>query len=568
MAKLVQAIGRILKNRWLLLLIGLLCIGTLIWFLGPLIHIGDLRPLESMTARLSMIVILVVLWGMNNLRLAYQDRRRSQEINAELVGSNDKLADPDHRKALAEEIGAMTRGFEHIARRLKRVSQGGIGDKRGLYQLPWYLVLGQPAAGKTTLLQKSGLRFSLIAAKDQQSSRAVEGRYCQWWLADEAVIVDTAGRHALQNSTPTVDRLAWQKLVALLQKHRPRQPINGIILVVSMADLLTSDHNQRLANADAIRNRLQELSLEFKHSIPVYCVITKCDQVAGFVEFFRNLDRKSKEQVWGITFGLEDGIGAESPIETFGDAYDQLIERLQARLVEHLNREPEIGSRARIQDFPMQMQLQRQPLNDHLTDIFKPSRFDSQIQLRGVYFTSAVQAGTPIDRLTSLLTAMFGIKAQPLSAFSGTTFSYFLKPLLMDVIFRESGLVTNSASSIRRRKLIRRAVAACASLLLVTTGLAWWISFNRNQDYISTVEAKVAEFDQNANVLSEDITDISSPLPIFNLLRTIPGGYADREQAAPLAAGFGLNQRDKLGSATSAAYQRILQSALLPRLIN
>ena len=56
-------------------------------------------------------------------------------------------------------------------------------------------------------------------------------------------------------------------------------------------------------------------------------------------------------------------------------------------------------------------------------------------------------------------------------------------------------------------------------------------------------------------------------MSIFDLLRAMPGGYADRERSTPLAASFGLSQRDKLGSAASAAYQRVLQSTLLPRLI-
>ena len=104
MKKRAQAFGRILRNRWLLLAIGLLCISALVWFLGPLILIGDVRPLESVDARLLTILVLVVLWGVNNLRLGFQERQRSKKINAELAGSGDALADPAHRKAAAEEI--------------------------------------------------------------------------------------------------------------------------------------------------------------------------------------------------------------------------------------------------------------------------------------------------------------------------------------------------------------------------------------------------------------------------------------------------------------------------------
>ena len=397
---------------------------------------------------------------------------------------------------------------------------------------------------------------------------AEENHYCQWWLADEAVIIDTAGRHALQDGNPKVDRLAWQKLLDLLRQHRPRQPIDGVILVVSMTDLLTVGSSHHSAGIEAVRQRLQELALEFKRAIPVYCVVTKCDQLVGFTDFFDRLDIRLKEQVWGVTFGLGEEEGDEPPVEAFASAYDRLIERLQTYLLGCLDREPDLERRAAIQGFPTRLSLLRQPLDDYLTDVFMPSRFDGQLRLRGVYFASAIQDGEAVDHLTSLLTSMFGIAAKPISVMSNAASSYFLKPLLKDVIFRESGLAANAAPSIHRRTLIRRLAAAGACAVLVGAGLAWWTSFNSNQSYISIVEAKVAEFDENVSVLSKDITDISAPLPVLDLLRTIPGGYADREEPAPLAAGFGLDQRDKLGSATSAAYRRVVQAALLPRLVN
>jgi type VI secretion system protein ImpL len=55
-------------------------------------------------------------------------------------------------------------------------------------------------------------------------------------------------------------------------------------------------------------------------------------------------------------------------------------------------------------------------------------------------------------------------------------------------------------------------------------------------------------------------------LPMLDAARALPGGYAQREAGTPLLERFGLNQRDKLGAGAQLAYQRLLQSALLPRL--
>ncbi len=568
MKKIGSIVLQVVMNRWFLLAIGLLCISALIWFLGPLVVIGDMVPFESGVARLLTIFMLVVLWSANNLLIFYLDRRRSNQIASDLSVADATVGATPGQDDVEREISAMAMGFEHAVRVLKRVNGRGIGDKRYLYQTPWYLTLGAAAAGKTTALRNAGLGFSLIKPRDLPSWQAQQqNRYCQWWLCDNAVVVDTAGRHTGHDDNPTVDRLAWQKLLTMLRKYRPRRPVNGVILFVSMVDLIDPESDVCTANADAVRQRLQELCLEFKCPIPVYCLVSKCDQVAGFVEFFGNLARKDNDQVWGITFDFAKNSDLESPVELFGAKFDQLTERLQTRMIDHLEYEADLERRARIQEFPTQMQLLRQSLHDHLFDIFKPRRFDGQIELRGVYFTSATQMDAPGGRLALFLTSIFGFAAQPLQIFAGATSGFFLKSLFKDVIFRESNLSVFSADADRRHRLVQHAVAAAALITLFVTGFAWLISFNRNQDYISSVEARVTSFNQQSGVLAQDIKDIRSPLPVLDLLRKMPGGYAEQGQSTPLAGRLGLSQRDKLGTAASAAYQRVLQSTLLPRLI-
>ena len=44
--------------------------------------------------------------------------------------------------------------------------------------------------------------------------------------------------------------------------------------------------------------------------LPVYVLFTKADLVfAGFSEFFDNLGKEDREQVWGMTFPVDDGTG-------------------------------------------------------------------------------------------------------------------------------------------------------------------------------------------------------------------------------------------------------------------
>jgi type VI secretion system protein ImpL len=75
-----------------------------------------------------------------------------------------------------------------------------------LYDLPWYLIISPPGAGKTTALVKSGLRFPLAGSGEAQPVSGVGGtRYCDWWFTDDAVIIDTAGRYTTQDSDADAD---------------------------------------------------------------------------------------------------------------------------------------------------------------------------------------------------------------------------------------------------------------------------------------------------------------------------------------------------------------------------
>ena len=64
-------------------------------------------------------------------------------------------------------------------------------------------------------------------------------------------------------------------------------------------------------------------------ALPVYALFTKADLIAGFTEFFDDLDREKRGQVWGATFPLtkrEAGTGG-----VFGAEFQLLIERLNSR---------------------------------------------------------------------------------------------------------------------------------------------------------------------------------------------------------------------------------------------
>ena len=190
------------------------------------------------------------------------------------------------------------------------------------------MLIGPPGAGKTTALVNSGLKFPLSRGATPAAVAGVGGtRYCDWWFTEDAVLIDTAGRYTTQDSDAKADQQSWFAFLDLLKKNRPRQPINGVLVAISLEDLMIMSPAEINAHANAIRARLLELHDRLKVDFPVYALFTKADLVAGFMEFFAGLGENGRKQVWGATFQTNDktrNLVGEVPFE-----FDALIERLE-----------------------------------------------------------------------------------------------------------------------------------------------------------------------------------------------------------------------------------------------
>lgn len=559
-----------MANRWLISVLGLLLLALLIWFAGPLIAIAGYEPLAGPLARLVAILVLVFVWGLWNLALAVRDRKANAAVVETLAESPPAVAEvPGQPAAGAEEVETLRERFRDALAMLKQAKLGGgrVG-RRYLYQLPWYLLIGPPGAGKTTALANSGLRFPLAERFGKEAIKGVGGtRNCDWFFTDEAVLLDTAGRYTTQDSDEAQDKSAWQGFLELLKKHRRRRPIDGLIIAFSAADLTEIDAGRRLLHAQAVKRRVQELYAALRVKAPVYVLFTKCDLVAGFADFFDTLSREEREQVWGTTFPLERSQRPNSVVEAFDGEFDALLDRLSARLIARLDQETDINRRGLLLSFPQQMALLREPVREFLAAAFGETRYDAAVLLRGVYFSSATQQGTPIDRIIGSVAASFGLDRHAMPAFSGHGRSFFLTRLLREVIFQESGLVTETGFFARNRPwLLRAAYAGC---LLLTVGIAatLYASYASNRAYVEDVDARAEAYARDFRDVGEGRADLPRVVEALTALRTLPAGYAERDERGSLHGDFGLDQEEKLGEAGEDAYVRGLERLLQPRLM-
>lgn len=561
----------VLRSRWFITFLGALLLSLLIWFLGPLLAFADARPFESVIVRLFTVVVIFLVWGLVNLVAMIRAKKADRALMEDLAESGGQ-DDSEETVASGREVAVLNERMQEALGLLKTTRLGGgKGGRKFLYQLPWYIIIGPPGAGKTTALVNSGLRFPLAEKLGKDSIQGVGGtRHCDWWFTDEAVLIDTAGRYTTQDSHQAVDRAAWTGFLDLLKKYRARQPINGAIVAISLSDMATLSDTERFAHAHAVKQRLRELHDYFGVRFPIYVFFTKADLVAGFSEFFDDLGREDRDQVWGTTFkfdGAEKGEGAVAEFET---EFDALVDRLNDRLVSRIHQETDIQRRSLIYGFPQQVASLKRPIQEFLEEIFKPSRYEEVPMLRGFYFTSGTQDGTPIDRLMGTMAQTFGIARQALSAHSGSGRSYFLTRLLSSVVFAEAGAVTANRKVERRRFWIQNAAYALSLLAILAAAGAWMTSYAGNTGKIAEVEDNIAAYKAATANLSFDAVedaDLKRILPALNTLRNLPTGYAAQDEDVPLSQTLGLYQGEKLGAQARAAYRRGLSSLFLPRLL-
>ena len=396
-------------------------------------------------------------------------------------------------------------------------------------------------------------------------------RNCDWWFTDEAVLIDTAGRYTTQDSHADVDSAGWLGFLKLLKKHRRRQPINGVIVAISLTDLSSLSDDERMSHAKAIRRRIRELNDELGVRPPVYVLFTKADMIAGFVEFFESMGKEEREQVWGATFGIDDDKGEDGAVAQFGPEFDLLLDRLNDRMLERVHQEPDIRRRRLIYGFPQQVASLREVAGEFLNECFRPSRLEPRSLLRGVYLTSGTQDGTPIDRLLGTMAADFGLPRQAVTSFSGTGRSYFLTRLVRDVIFGEAALVSTDPRVERRIRWTHRGAYATAVVFLLLLGAAWTNSYFGNRQLIAEVHAATTSYTQQYEQIAKRgpaDTDLPTVVPALDTLRGMHGGYGEKDLSTPITLTFGLYQGTKLGSAATDAYTNALNRILLPRLLS
>ena len=240
----MQKIWHFLTSRTSLTVIGWVAFAALLFLAGRVLQWPSALPWIVFGLAL---LAGGILWLWRRRRHA----RKAEGIGTMLEQQADKPVADATRRQETEVI--RKRLLEAIAT-IKSSKLGQSSGRAALYELPWYMIIGNPAAGKSSAIKHSGLTFPI------PGSKAVQGvggtRNCDWFFTTDGILLDTAGRYSVFEA----DRTEWFSFLDLLRKHRSRAPINGILIAVSVAELGGGDPEASIELAKSLRTRVQELT--------------------------------------------------------------------------------------------------------------------------------------------------------------------------------------------------------------------------------------------------------------------------------------------------------------------
>jgi hypothetical protein len=380
-------------------------------------------------------------------------KRQAAGFGVELNSTNTQAPSSINDPAKRARLDDLRKNFEKGIGRYKSAG-------KDVYSLPWLLVVGEPGSGKTEAIRHSSVGFPPGL---QDELQGVGGTInMNWWFTNRAVILDTAGRLMFEEVEAGATS-EWREFLGLLRKTRGNCPINGMLLVIPVDTLIKDSMEQITKKASKIAQQLDVIQRTLDVRFPVFVVITKCDLLNGFREFFDNLtDPQLQHQIlgWSNPASLDEPFRADQVELHLRTVAESLSKRRLGLLRDPVPETPN-GRRANEVDafysLPTSLTAIAPRLRAYLEAIFVAGEWSSKpLFMRGIYFSSAMREGSALDLE---LAQAIGVSVESLP--DGKAWererAYFLRDLFLDKIFIEKGLVTratNTRALMRRRRLL------------------------------------------------------------------------------------------------------------------
>ncbi|WP_082552074.1 type VI secretion system membrane subunit TssM [Massilia sp. Root351] len=522
-----QTLRQFFTSRAFLLLVGWIALAAFL-----LIGAALLQQPASLAWTIFALALAVgaVVWLLRRQR----HQRKSRQLG-DMLEQQVNQPSPKADAVQRQETDALRKRMLEAITTIKQSKLGQFSGNAALYELPWYMVIGNPAAGKSTAIASSGLQFPFADSKIVQGVGGT--RNCDWFFTTDGILLDTAGRYSVADE----DRAEWFGFLDLLKKYRKKAPINGIIIAVSVAELAGNRPEFAINLAKNLRQRVQEVTERLAVHAPVYVVFTKADLINGFNEFFQDSELGERDRVWGATLPYSQHTTSTQVLDQFDARFDELHDGLKDMSRASMALQWRERMPPGVFTFPLEFASIKGPLRTFVATLFEENPFQFKPVFRGFYFTSALQEGEAVSASSQRVARRFDLKLQPQHADGAyQQKGYFLLNLFRTVIFADKNLVAQYASPAQTRMRYAAFFAATAFVGLALGGWSW--SYMNNRQLVANVEADL----QQAVRLQDKRFDLQSRFQALEVLQDRIEQLDNYKQSRPLSLSLGLYQGQTL----------------------
>lgn len=375
--------------------------------------------------------------------------------------SNDmpQHADPE----VQSQLNHMIRRFRGALKFIRKTTINQQGKPMQLKDLPWLLMVGPANSGKTALLANAQVPYILQKNFAPAASQHFEpSEHVDWWATRYAGMIDVPSKYLFDNENEASREQYWHFFLSLIKKQNIKKDISGIAITLPLPEIMRQNNSESFHNMlDTLRQRINEVQATLEKPLPCYLVITKCDLLAGFHEFFADTSDDELAQHWGIM--LNPSRDSEPVEQLFDAGFNGLIHKLNQQLLSRLHQERNPIARPYIKNFPLQVERLKAFIAETIQQL---NRGSQPLILRGVYLTSALQQKTEVAQPAAK--ALVSNTQNGLQIFkepAAKSRSYFIKQFILRGMLPAVESPVAAAPVSKRKQYALYAVSASAIIL-------------------------------------------------------------------------------------------------------
>lgn len=405
---------------------------------------------------------------------------------------------PDQQRLLIQKRSKL------LALHFKRMIEVQKRKKRlnSRYDQPIYLLLSDDPSKDKSIITQMGYE----AYKVDDFGNDIEFPVL-FWLSEHSILISVSCGEDQQAQY-------LKTLTESLNKWRPRQAVNGMLLTTEVEHLL-GNREALIQRADELKSTIKTFNDSFGLNLPIYNLITNMGQINDFCQFFSAFDEAKRNDVFGATslFIKNGGIDAD----WFNQEYDHLISQLIASTSTALSSQLNQDYRNSICAAPYQFGLLKQSLWHFLQRLYRGDQLNNGLCFRGFYFTHSGTDTKQYDLLANVINESLGNEKFQQQQQLPVTQTLFAQHIMNHVVLNENALVGVNRRRENTLLFWQTAYTVFCAALLITVLAVIKLDF----DYQSAREARA---DNMLERYKEAIA--ASPYDIENMADNIPNLYS------------------------------------------